>query len=404
MSQAYKDMMAHRKQTIALGRIHGLLSWDQEVMMPKTGAENRAEQAGALTAVLHDRRTDPRLGDWLDAAEVSADGPAEAANIRLIRRDYDRARKIPKRLAEESTRLCSKAQHIWAEARANSAFADFAPVLAQVIDLVREQAACLQDGGTLYDALIDDYEPGTTEAEIADTFDRLRAGLTDLRARITETGRQPSALQGDFPEDAQMTLARQMAGAFGYDFASGRLDLSVHPFSSGTRGDSRITTRVDPANPLDCLYSTIHETGHALYEQGLDPDLDWQPAGKSVSMGVHESQSRFCENQVGRSLPFVEFLFPHMKAAFSGMGVETAHDLYAAINRVVPGFIRTEADEVHYNLHIMMRFDLERALISGDLQVADLEATWNDRFKADFGVAVPYAARGVSQDVHWSCG
>ncbi|MEM7057037.1 MAG: carboxypeptidase M32 [Pseudomonadota bacterium] len=404
MNQAYEDLLAHQKQTMALGRIGGLMSWDQEVMMPRKGADSRAEQSGALSAVMHDRRTDPRIGDWLDAIPTEGLTPTAAANIRLIRRSYDRTCLIPKALAEETAKVTTKAQITWAEARATNDVAAFAPTLRHVIDLTRQYADCLKANGSRYDALLDDYEPGATEAGIAGIFDRLRVGLVDLKTRISDSEHSPPKATGDFTEDAQMALARDLAGAFTYDWQAGRLDLSVHPFSSGTRGDARITTRVDPQNPFDCLYSTIHETGHALYEQGVAPDLDWQPAGQSVSMGVHESQSRFCENQIGRSAPFAEFLWPKFQEAFGNAGLGSADDLYRATNRVAPGFIRTEADEVHYNLHIMLRFDLERALIGDDLQVDDLEAAWNERFETDFGVAVPDPARGMLQDVHWSCG
>lgn len=402
---AYADLLAHFKQAKALELASGLLSWDQEVMMPSGGAEQRAEQAGAMQAVLHAKRTDPRIGDWLDAIDTTALTSAGQANVRLIRRKYDRTRRVPQRLAEELARVTSKAQGIWAEARKARDMSVFAPELTRIVDLVRDYADVVrEDGQTLYDAVLQDYEPGGTEAEIATTFDRLRAGLTVLRERIAEKVKAPPRLEGTFPEAAQMALAHELADAFGYDTRSGRLDLSTHPFTNGTRGDCRITTRVATDTPFDCLYSTIHEVGHALYEQGLDPELQWQPAGDAVSMGVHESQSRYCENQIGRSEAFAEYLFPKLTDAFGNIGLSGPRDFYRAANRVEPGFIRTEADEIHYNLHIMLRFDLERALISRDLDVASLEAAWNDRFRADFGVDVPDSSLGVLQDVHWSCG
>ncbi len=209
---------------------------------------------------------------------------------------------------------------------------------------------------------------------------------------------------GRFPAEGQLALAREIATVLGYDWQAGRLDLVVHPFVAGTLGDVRITARIDEADPFYCLSAVAHETGHATYEQRLDPALAWQPAGASVSMGVHESQSRLAENQIGRSAAFAEWLYPRMTAALGDLGLGSPEALHRAANRVEPGFIRTEADEVHYNLHIMLRFDLERALLAGDLAVADLEAAWNERFAADFGRAVPDAARGVLQDVHWSGG
>jgi carboxypeptidase Taq len=209
---------------------------------------------------------------------------------------------------------------------------------------------------------------------------------------------------GRFPRDMQLALAREVAGAFGYDFAHGRIDLAVHPFSSGSGADVRITTRVDETEPLGCLYSTIHEVGHASYEQNVAPDYTLTSLGKGVSMGVHESQSRIYENQLGRSAAFTSWLFGRMRDMFGDFGIHGPEAFHAAINRVTSGYIRTEADEVHYNLHIMLRFDLERALFSGDLAVEDLEAAWNDRFRADFGVAVDQPKHGMLQDVHWSVG
>ncbi|MEM0987240.1 MAG: carboxypeptidase M32 [Pseudomonadota bacterium] len=409
--QAYDALMGHMKQISALQGVAGLLSWDQEAMMPRTGAEQRAEQAGALSAVTHGLRTDPRIGDWLASVDAGSLDAAGQANLREVRRAFERATKIPADLAEENAKTTARAQGQWADARAAEDVAAFLPVLARVVDLARQQAECLAEGSggdALYDALMDDYEPGATAAGTAALFGRLRTGLATLRAQIADAGGASDGavprLSGDFPRSGQLALAERLAHAFGYDAEAGRIDLVVHPFCSGTRGDVRITTRVDEGNPFDCLYSTIHETGHALYEQGLPQDLAWQPAGGSVSMGVHESQSRICENQIARSEPFCTWLFPKMIDTFGPIGVETARDFYRAVNRVVRGYIRTEADEVHYNLHIMMRFELERALISGDLTVNDLEAAWNDRFLADFGVAVDKPSNGMLQDVHWSVG
>ena len=403
--EAYAALLAHLKQTEALAQTARLLSWDQETMMPAKGAGQRAEQAAALEAVLHTRRTDPRIPEWIDALDGEALDVVGDANVRETRRVHARATRVPTALAQELARTTASAQAIWAEARQNERTADFLPTLGRIVDLVRDRAECLADNETSrYDALLEDYEPGATETEISAIFGRLRAGLTRLRAAIAESPRQAPDLAGTFAKGAQLRLARTLASTFCYDWDAGRLDLSVHPFTAGSRGDSRITTRVDAFDPFNCMYSTIHETGHALYEQGLDPDLAWQPAGASVSMGIHESQSRYCENQIGRSIPFMEWLLPRMQEAFGNIGVATPGDLALAVNKVTPGFIRTEADEIHYNLHIMLRFELERALISGDLQVTDLEAAWNDRFAQDFGRTVPHPSQGVLQDVHWAAG
>jgi carboxypeptidase Taq len=322
----------------------------------------------------------------------------------LIRRSYERATKVPARLAQEIARVTSMAQGIWAEARAKEDVPGFLPVLADVIRLRQEEGAALAQGGDPYDALIDDYEPGATAESIGAMFDRMRPRLVALRAKVLGAARQPVGLSGSFGAEAQMRFARDLATAFGYDWERGRLDLAVHPFSSGSGDDARITTRVAETDPFNCFYSTIHEVGHACYELGIDGDYRLTPLGSGVSMGVHESQSRIYENQLGRSRAFTGWMFGQMRERFGEFGVNSADAFHAVVNRVQPGFIRTEADEVHYNLHVMMRFDLERALIRGDLAVGDLEAAWNDRFAADFGVTVDRPSHGMLQDVHWSVG
>ena len=399
---AYDDLMAFQRQTEALGQIAGRLGWDQETVMPRGAAGQRAEEFAAIEGVLHARRTDPRVGDWLERAEAS--DAAGAAQLRLIRRAHARATKIPARLAQEIARLTSAAQGIWAEARAGEDVAGFLPTLARVIALKREEAACLAGTGDAYDALLDDYEPGETAASIAAMFAAMRPRLVALRGAALASAHQPDDLAAAFPVETQMRLSRDLATAFGYDWNHGRLDLAVHPFSSGSGRDVRITTRVVERDPFNCFYSTIHEVGHATYELGIDADYALTPLGQGVSMGVHESQSRIYENQLGRSRGFVGWLFRRMRDAFGDFGVADADAFYGTVNKLHEGFIRTEADEVQYNLHIMLRFDLERALIAGDLGVADLEAAWNDRFRADFGAEVPRPSAGMLQDVHWSVG
>lgn len=399
---AYDDLMAFQRETEALAQVAGRLGWDQETVMPRGAAEQRAEEMAAMEGVLHARRTDPRIADWLGQARAADE--VAAAQLRLIRRSYQRATKVPARLAQEIARVTSMAQGIWAEARAKEDVPGFLPVLAEVIRLRQEEGAALAAGGDPYDALIDDYEPGATAATIGAMFDRMRPRLVALRGRVLGAARQPVGLSGKFGEEAQMRFARDLATAFGYDWNRGRLDLAVHPFSSGSGDDARITTRVAEADPFNCFYSTIHEVGHACYELGIDGDYRLTPLGSGVSMGVHESQSRIYENQLGRSRAFTGWMFGEMRARFGEFGVGDADAFHAAVNRVQPGFIRTEADEVHYNLHVMMRFDLERALIRGDLAVGDLEAAWNDRFAADFGVVVDRPSHGMLQDVHWSVG
>ena len=399
---AFAEVMAHARQTVALEQVMGRLGWDQETQMPPGAAEQRGEEMAALEGVLHARRADPRLGDLLARAE--APDPAAAAQLREVARSHARAVKVPGALAQEIARVTSVAQGVWAQARAAEDVAAFLPTLAEVVRLKREEGAALAQGGDVYDALADDYEPGMKGTDIAAMFGAMRPRLVALRERILGAARQPKPLDGAFASDTQLRLARRLATAFGYDWSRGRLDIAVHPFSSGSGNDVRITTRVAEADPFNCFYSTIHEVGHAAYEQGVDPDYLLTPIGRGASMGVHESQSRICENQLGRSRAFTGWLHGEMRDRFGEFGAGSADDFFATVNRVQPGFIRTEADEVHYNLHIMLRFDLERALISGALEVADLEAAWNDRFLADFGVAVDRPSHGMLQDVHWSVG
>ena len=406
---AFAELMAHQRDTEALGQVMGRLHWDQEAMMPRGAAVQRSEEMAALEGVIHARRTDPRIADWLAAAE--APDAAGAAALRLIGRTHARAVRVPERLAAEIARATSIAQGVWAEARERDDVAQFLPRLAEVLALKREEAAALAEGtgpDRLYDALLDGYEEGMTAAGVAALFDRMRPRLLALRAAVMAAPGQPEPLRGHFAREGQLRLARRLAEVFGYDFTRGRIDEVVHPFCSGGGLDVRITTRAVEDDPFNCLHSTIHETGHAAYEQGIDRNYRLTPLGRGVSMGVHESQARIYENQLGRARAFCDWLFARMVEEFGDMGLppgaDGAETFYAAVNRVGPGFIRTEADEVQYNLHIMLRFDLERALVAGDLAVTDLEAAWNDRFAADFGNPVTRARDGMLQDVHWSIG
>ncbi|MEM6939264.1 MAG: carboxypeptidase M32 [Pseudomonadota bacterium] len=400
---AFDDLMAYTRETQALSQVMGRLGWDQETMMPRGAAAQRGEEMAALESVLHARRMDARVGDWLAALDRAALDPVAAAHLRHIQRSFDRASKVPSALAARIARVTSQAQGTWAEARAQDDFASFAPTLEEVISLKREEGAALANGGDVYDAMLQDYEPGATGAELEAMFGAMRPVLSALRAAVREA-EAPPVLHGTFDEAKQLALSSKLAEAFGYDLSNGRVDKAVHPFSSGSGLDVRITTRTNPAEPFNCIYSTIHEVGHAAYEQGIDRAYLLTPLGQGVSMGVHESQSRIYENQLGRSRAFTGWLYTQMRETFGEIGISDAETFYRVVNRVSDGFIRTEADELQYNLHVLLRFDLERALISGDLRVADLEAAWNERFAADFGFSVDKASNGVLQDVHWSVG
>ena len=400
---SFNDLMAFQRETQALGQVAGRLGWDQETVMPRASAPQRAEEMAAMETVLHARRIDPRVAEWIAAIDACELDDAGKAQLREVTRSYERTQKVPVELASQLARVTSKAQGIWAQARADEDVSAFLPTLEEVVNLRRQEAEALAQGGDLYDALLEDYEPYTKAADIAAIFDAMRPRLVALREACLNA-EAPQSLEGNFPEAAQIKLSHALASAFGYSFENGRIDKAVHPFSSGSGLDVRITTRVDESDPFNCFYSTIHEVGHACYEQNISRDYLLTPLGRGVSMGVHESQSRIYENQLGRSRAFTGWLFEQMKAEFGDFGIDSAEEFYRTVNRVKQGYIRTEADEVQYNLHVMLRFGLERALMAGDLQVSDLEAAWNDRFASDFGYAVDKPSHGLLQDVHWSVG
>ncbi len=400
---AYEQLMAFTHTTQALGEVAGRLGWDQEAIMPVGAAPQRAEEMAAMESVLHARRIDPKVGDWLATIDEAQLDEVGRAQVRHIRKSYERTSKVPADLAAEIAKVTSQAQGIWAQARSDEDVAGFLPTLEEVVNLKRQEGQALAAGGDVYDAMVDDYEPEMTAEEIAAMFDAMRPRLVALRAAVL-AAEAPQKLSGHFSSDKQMALTAKLAASFGYDFDHGRIDCVTHPFCSGSGKDVRITTRTSESDPFNCFYSTIHEVGHAAYEQGIDDAYLLTPLGRGVSMGVHESQSRIYENQMGRGRAYTGWLYEQMKAEFGDFGIDNAEAFYGTVNRVNDGYIRTEADEVQYNLHIMLRFDLERALMLGDLAVGDLEAAWNDRFKADFGYAVDTPSNGVLQDVHWSVG
>ncbi|MCK0143745.1 carboxypeptidase M32 [Aliiroseovarius sp. F20344] len=401
---AYEKLLEFARDTQALGEVAGRLGWDQETVMPNGAGAQRAEEMAAMEKVLHARRNDPGVSEWLEAIDESSLDDVGRAQVREIRRARDRADKVPVSLAAELARVTSAAQGKWAEARAADDFAAFKPVLEEVVKLRREEASALAGGGDHYDALLDDYEPGISGNDIQTLFDAMRPRLVTLRDKALGASNQPEILVGNWAEKKQLKLSGKLAKTFGYDLNHGRIDKAVHPFSSGSGLDVRITTRTSVEDPFNCFYSTIHEVGHACYEQNIDRAYLLTPIGRGASMGVHESQSRIYENQLGRSRAFTGWLFDQMERRFGKTPASDAEAFYGMVNRLQKGFIRTEADEVQYNLHIMLRFDLERRLIGGQLDVADLETAWNERFAADFGYDVDKASNGVLQDVHWAVG
>ncbi|MGR3713507.1 MAG: carboxypeptidase M32 [Shimia sp.] len=400
---AFDKLMAFEHTTQALGQVAGRLGWDQEAFMPAGAAPQRAEEMAAIESMLHARRIDPQVGAWLAEIDDTTLDEVGRAKMRHIRKSFDRTSKVPADLATEIAKVTSRAQGIWAQARADEDVAAFLPTLKEVVALKQQEGQALAAGGDVYDAMIDDYEPEMTAADLGAMFDAMRPRLVALRAAVL-AAEAPAKLSGQYNSAQQMALAEKLAVSFGYDLNHGRIDQVTHPFCSGGGLDVRITTRTSESDPFNCFYSTIHEVGHACYEQGIDKAHMLTPLGSGVSMGVHESQSRIYENQLGRGRAYTGWLFEQMKAEFGDFGIDDAEAFYGTVNRVNDGYIRTEADEVQYNLHIMLRFDLERALMMGDLAVDDLEAAWNDRFASDFGYGVDKPSNGVLQDVHWSVG
>jgi len=395
-----------------LRTLASLASWDQMVMMPPRGAGARAEQAATLGRLVHDRFTDPETARLLDAAAATVDlaDPDDdgAALVRVTRRDFDKAVRVPGELRAEMARAAALGHEAWARAREDDDFAAFLPALERNLDLVRRYAACFPDAANPYDPLLDDYEPGATAAEVSARFDEVRAGLVPLIAAITERGEvlDGSPLEGDFDVGAQRALVGRVLRELGTDDEGWRLDVAVHPFATGLgRDDVRITTRYEVARPATALYGAIHEFGHGLYERQVASELQRSPLGSGVSLGIHESQSRLWENVVGRSLPFSAWLAPRLAEAFPDAFAALDTDtLHRAVNRVAPSLVRVEADEATYPLHIVLRFEIERDLLAGNLAPRELPARWNAGMHDLLGVEVPDDRLGVLQDVHWSEG
>ncbi len=371
-----------------------------------------AEQLTLLAGIIHQRRTDPRLGDWLgqlSTSALAADPHSDTGTtIRQLKREFDKRSKLPQALVEELTRTASLAQHAWQEARANNDFAAFQPFLQKTYELKRQQAAALGYTESPYDALLDDYEPGALSRQIAAVLAGLRTALVPLVAEIAASGRQPdlSVLTRRYPLATQESFGRGAASRIGFDFRRGRLDTTVHPFCSGLGPhDCRITTRYDEHFFPSAFFGILHEAGHGIYDQGLRTDLYGLPPAEAVSLGIHESQSRMWENLVGRSRAFWQTFFPAAQQAFpEALAHADLDEFYFAINDVRPSLIRVEADEATYNLHILIRFELEQALLADDLPVSDLPAAWNQKYHDYLGIVPDTDTDGVLQDIHWSAG
>jgi carboxypeptidase Taq len=408
--QAYAELIKSLREISMLGSVAAVLGWDQQTQKPPAASEHRAEQLSMLAGMIHQRFTSPRIGELLAASAELADDPHSdaAVNLRYTKRDYDRATKLPAELVEEMARTTALAHDAWESAKKKSDFDAFSPWLEKVLTLKRREADCIRPGQNRYDTLLDEYEPGETSANLVRVFESLRGPLVELVGRIKSSGREApiAILERHYPGDAQEALARSASQAIGFDYNAGVLARSVHPFctSLGPK-DTRMTTRYDERYFGDAFFGVLHETGHGLYDQGL-PDEHWgTPLADAVSLGIHESQSRMWENLVGRSRSFWKHFLPKARKAFpEALGDVDDDDWYFAINDVRPSLIRTEADEATYNLHVLLRFELEQALLEGSLPVKDLPGEWNARMQKYLGLTPPDHARGCLQDVHWSGG
>ncbi|WP_417734470.1 carboxypeptidase M32 [Rosistilla oblonga] len=411
-NETFDQLAKFTRETALLESISYTLEWDERTYMPTGGRAYRADQVTYLAGMAHRRRTDPQMGDWiaeLQQSELASDRHSDAgATIHRIGRDFERACKLPQDLVEALSRATVVGQQRWEDARKADDFAAFLPALEEIIRLKIESAERLADGGNLYDALLDEYEEDAKSEQLTEVFRDLRSELVPLVAAIRDAKTQPNTdlLRRNFPVDAQRKFCMQAAEAVGFDFTRGRLDETSHPFCTSLGpSDCRILTRYDAHWFPGALYGTLHEAGHGIYDQGLRGDQFGLPPGTYVSLGIHESQSRMWENMVGRSLPFCQHFYGELQRTFpealSDVDVDAFH---FAVNTVEPSLIRVEADEVTYNLHIIIRFELEQALISGDLKPKDLPDAWNQKYQEYLGITPPNNADGVLQDVHWSAG
>jgi carboxypeptidase Taq len=405
----YAELEKRFARMSAVNRAGAILNWDRSTMMPDGASEDRADQLATLNVIAHEIMVAPDMSELLGRAEAGAGSldPWRAANLREMRHAWIHADALPADLVEARTRVASACEMAWREAKKNSDFKALLPTLGEVVSVTRRvgEAKAAALGLSLYDALLDEYEPGGRSARIDALFGELGSFLPGLLAEVLKrqaSRPQPLPLDGPFPVEAQRRLGFEMSRTLGFDFHHGRLDVSAHPFTGGTPDDVRITTRYDEKDFAPALMGVLHETGHALYEAGLPRDWRRQPVGLARGMVLHESQSLLMEMQACRSRDFIDFASPRMRQAFGKDGPAwQAANIHRIYTRVAPGLIRVDADEVTYPLHIMLRYRLERAILGGDLKLADLPGAWNDGMKELLGIVPPNDALGCLQDIHW---
>ncbi|GLQ05673.1 carboxypeptidase M32 [Sneathiella chinensis] len=407
---AYSALEARFRKRSILGGASAMLGWDNAVIMPDGGAEERAEQLAVLGVMGHEMMVDPAIADFLDAAETEELDAWQQANVAEMRRQWRHATALDADLVEALSKATSRCEMIWRRARADNDFAALGPSLEEVISLTRQggQAKAAAFGTSCYAALLDEYEPGCTEAEIDRLFRDLEAFLPPFLSAVLEkqaAGPGFSRPGGPFAEDTQKAVGLDLMKALGFDFNRGRLDTSHHPFTGGIPDDVRLTTRYEADDFTQSLMGTLHETGHALYEQNLPRQWRHQPVGAARGMALHESQSLLVEMQLSRSPAFLSYVIPKLQKAFGGTGPDWEFEnLMRLYHHVEPGFIRVDADEVTYPLHVILRYRLEKALLSGDLPLGELPGAWNDGMKELLGVTPPDDRLGCLQDIHWPGG
>lgn len=400
----WADLTAHLRQVELLGGLEQLLDWDLQTLMPPAGGTLRSEQSALVSRLGHRALVDPRVGAWLaDLEAADALDAVQRAGVRVIRRAFDRATRVSDELVARLAHTRSDAFPAWVRAKEDSDFSVLQPHLERLVALTRERAEAIDPHRHPYDVLLEDSDPGTTVEQLRDTLERVRRGLSELLEALA-AARPVAPLLGRWDLASQLNANREVAAALGYDFEAGRIDFAEHPFTVGLgSGDVRITTHLYEDDLLGGLGSTIHEAGHGMYEQGLPANRPGSFVGTAPSLGLHESQSRLWENFIGRSRPFCRWV-ARVLARHLGGSAPDAEALYRASNRVEPGAVRVMADEVTYNLHVIVRFELELALFEGRLGVADLPEAWNALYQEYLGILPPDDARGVLQDVHWASG
>src|SRR6056297_456460 len=406
------DVDAYEQFLQKVQRIHNvkhagmILSWDQQVTMPEGGTPARSQQSSTLSAISHELLTDDEMGDLLDELEDRDLDDEQQAVVREVRREYERAARVPNELVEELTQTTSEALPKWEQAKEEDDFSIFAPTLEKLVELRREYAEHIDPDRDPYEVLFEEYEPylGIDTAE--ETLERLRDELVPLVDDIRDSDVElATPFDGTYDAETQEDLARDTLDALGYDWDRGRLDTAAHPFSSGNQFDARVTTRFDESDPLGALTSTVHEFGHATYTQGLPDEEYGTPLGESRDLTVHESQSRLWENHVGRSRAFWERFLPELAERFPEAEDVSVDEMYEALNRVFEdNLIRVEADELTYHMHIVVRFEIEKQLIRGEIEVEDVPELWNDKYEKYLGIRPETDAEGCLQDIHWSHG